>query len=240
VPSTTRRCFCGSSDGLLWDPAQRLREGFRHLHHLRLAALVHQIGGKHPHAPDVWVCNEPLGREAPLIVQLTDRERQVLASLANGLTAGEVARRHGVSVGTVRSQIKAVLRKLDVHSQVAAIALLHRQMGGNGAAGPASDHEPVDGASSQVEVREPLQLALQAADRAQLLAKECGRAVTLARTSLERAALEIPGVHLEVSLARAEDAAQHAQALAEVSSDISHRTRQASDNRARRVARSSA
>ncbi len=55
--------------------------------------------------------------------QLTPREAQVLGGLIDGLTADQIARRSVVSLATVRSQIRAVLLKLGVHTQLAAVAL---------------------------------------------------------------------------------------------------------------------
>lgn len=55
--------------------------------------------------------------------QLTPREALVLAALADGLTADEIAQQHYVALTTVRSQIRAVLQKLDVRSQLAAVAI---------------------------------------------------------------------------------------------------------------------
>ncbi len=62
--------------------------------------------------------------------QLTQREALVLAALADGLTAEEIARQHFVALTTVRSQIRAVLQKLGVRSQLAAVALAdtHREL----------------------------------------------------------------------------------------------------------------
>lgn len=55
---------------------------------------------------------------------LTDRERAVLIDVAVGLRAEVIAERRTVSLPTVRSQIAAVLHKLGVRSQPAAVALL--------------------------------------------------------------------------------------------------------------------
>ena len=62
--------------------------------------------------------------------QLTHREALVLAALADGLSADEIARAHFVALTTVRSQIRAVLQKLGVRSQLAAVALAdtHREL----------------------------------------------------------------------------------------------------------------
>jgi two-component system nitrate/nitrite response regulator NarL len=58
--------------------------------------------------------------------RLTIREREVLASLVDGLSADEIAETHYVSLTTVRSQIRAVLQKLGVRSQLAAVASANR------------------------------------------------------------------------------------------------------------------
>ncbi|MCB0055307.1 MAG: hypothetical protein KDE24_37780 [Caldilinea sp.] len=52
---------------------------------------------------------------------LTEREVQVLQQLATHLTPAEIAARYVVSVSTVRSQIKSIYRKLDVHNRKEAI-----------------------------------------------------------------------------------------------------------------------
>ena len=55
--------------------------------------------------------------------QLTSREAHVLSALADGLSADEIAEQHFVALSTVRSQIRAVLQKLGVNSQLAAVAI---------------------------------------------------------------------------------------------------------------------
>jgi two-component system, NarL family, nitrate/nitrite response regulator NarL len=57
---------------------------------------------------------------------LTPREQFVLAELMEGRTADAIARSAFVAVSTVRSQIKAILQKLGVNSQLAAVALARR------------------------------------------------------------------------------------------------------------------
>jgi RNA polymerase sigma factor (sigma-70 family) len=62
---------------------------------------------------------------------LSPREEQVLGMLYEGTTVSEIAGRLAVSETTVRSQVRAVLRKLGVDSQLAAVAALRelRQAG---------------------------------------------------------------------------------------------------------------
>ena len=57
---------------------------------------------------------------------LTERESVVLAELMEGHCAEEIATSAFVSISTVRSQIKAILQKLGVNSQLAAVALAQR------------------------------------------------------------------------------------------------------------------
>ncbi len=57
---------------------------------------------------------------------LTPSEQEVLCMLAQGRSAASIAEARFVSLPTVRSQIKAVLAKLGVTSQLEAVALAHR------------------------------------------------------------------------------------------------------------------
>ena len=54
---------------------------------------------------------------------LTDREMQILGAMADGLSAQQMAERFVVSIGTIRSHIRAVLTKLGVSTQLAAVAM---------------------------------------------------------------------------------------------------------------------
>ena len=53
---------------------------------------------------------------------LTEREREVLDSLAEGHSTAVIAERLGVRAATARSHVQSVLMKLGVHSRVAAVA----------------------------------------------------------------------------------------------------------------------
>lgn len=55
--------------------------------------------------------------------RLTRREREVLGHMMAGRTAVEIARLSVVSEATVRSQIKAILAKLEVSSQLTAVGI---------------------------------------------------------------------------------------------------------------------
>lgn len=58
--------------------------------------------------------------------RLTAREREVLQLLHHGCTVVEIAERNQVAPSTVRSQVRSVLRKLEVNSQLAAAAQFDR------------------------------------------------------------------------------------------------------------------
>ena len=60
---------------------------------------------------------------------LTQREREVLAMLAEGNRAQAIAEHFVVSLATVRTQIRAVLSKLGVTSQLEAVALYRKAHG---------------------------------------------------------------------------------------------------------------
>ena len=59
---------------------------------------------------------------------LTRREQEVLGALIEGLAAEQAAEKFYVSVATVRTQIRSILQKLGVSSQLQAVALA-RQAG---------------------------------------------------------------------------------------------------------------
>ncbi len=58
---------------------------------------------------------------------LTPREREILCHLAEGQSNKVIARNLGISDGTVKLHVKAILRKLDVHSRVEAAVIAVEQ-----------------------------------------------------------------------------------------------------------------
>ncbi|MCB2224117.1 MAG: LuxR C-terminal-related transcriptional regulator [Actinobacteria bacterium] len=86
--------------------------------------------------PGPVVSPVPLGARVPgragaaaptaLLEALTPREGEILSLLASGRRAAAIARLGFVSLHTVRTQIRSILRKLGVHSQLEAVAIAHR------------------------------------------------------------------------------------------------------------------
>jgi DNA-binding NarL/FixJ family response regulator len=57
---------------------------------------------------------------------LTRREGEVLGMLMDGKQVGDIARERFVAESTVRTQVKAILAKLQVNSQITAVGLAHK------------------------------------------------------------------------------------------------------------------
>jgi DNA-binding NarL/FixJ family response regulator len=60
------------------------------------------------------------------VERLSKREREVLTALVEGQSAETIAASQFVALGTIRSHIRSILRKLEVNSQLAAVAVSRR------------------------------------------------------------------------------------------------------------------
>ncbi|MGB0102440.1 MAG: LuxR C-terminal-related transcriptional regulator [Nocardioides sp.] len=75
-------------------------------------------------APREITDSEP--ESATALSLLTAREAEILRALMAGQCPPQIARRGCVSEATVRTQIRSILKKLDVCSQLAAVAIAYR------------------------------------------------------------------------------------------------------------------
>ncbi len=76
---------------------------------------------------DLYLNHEKERREVQeKLERLTPREREVLGLLASGKRAQTIAEHFVVSLPTVRTQVRAVLGKLEVSSQLEAVAIYRR------------------------------------------------------------------------------------------------------------------
>jgi len=66
-------------------------------------------------------------KEASPFADLTPRELEILCLLAEGQSNKVIARNLGISDGTVKLHVKAILRKLNVHSRVEAAVMAVEQ-----------------------------------------------------------------------------------------------------------------
>jgi DNA-binding NarL/FixJ family response regulator len=97
-------------------PVQQLAEAIRQVHDGNALAAGSPAGVA------------PRTRSAVGLVasQLTDREREVLELLVEGLDGREIGRRLSISLNTVRTHVQSILTKLQVHSRLEAAAFAVR------------------------------------------------------------------------------------------------------------------
>jgi DNA-binding CsgD family transcriptional regulator len=98
---------------------------------LELAAVLDSLGREEAAARERHAGSEALRRLGardvpPPLPELTPREREVLALVAEGLTNRQLAERLVVSEHTVHRHLTNILRKLDLPSRAAAAALAVR------------------------------------------------------------------------------------------------------------------
>ena len=109
----------GASGFLLKDVTpERLIDGIRTVVHgdmLLAPSITRRLIEQHVHRPA-----RPPVDEAPL-QQLTQREREVLAQIARGLSNAEIAQVFRVSEGTVKTHVSRVLTKLALRDRVQAV-----------------------------------------------------------------------------------------------------------------------
>jgi two-component system nitrate/nitrite response regulator NarL len=69
-------------------------------------------------------------KQADRLADLTPREKEILRYIAEGGSNKVIGRALGITDGTVKLHVKAILRKLDVHSRVeAAVIAVERGLG---------------------------------------------------------------------------------------------------------------
>ena len=104
----------------------------------RLAAIVRHLRRSHELRERVGV-DEPT---VPVLVEvgLTPRQAEVAIELARGGTNAQVARRLGLSVGTLRKHLQGVFAVLGVEDRASAVAATRRagRLSGRGRDGGAS------------------------------------------------------------------------------------------------------
>jgi two-component system nitrate/nitrite response regulator NarL len=101
-----------------------------------VAALREIVSGKTIVAPELTAVlarvvqgdvEDEGGEPASPFADLTPRELEILCLLAEGQSNKVIARNLGISDGTVKLHVKAILRKLDVHSRVEAAVMAVEQ-----------------------------------------------------------------------------------------------------------------
>ena len=63
-----------------------------------------------------------IGRSRSRLESLSERQKQVFALLAEGLSNKAIARRLGIAEGTVKTHVATIFDVLNVHNRVSAVA----------------------------------------------------------------------------------------------------------------------
>jgi DNA-binding NarL/FixJ family response regulator len=85
-----------------------------------------------------YIAKRGVGRSAPAVsnaVRLSQREREVIDLIAEGLSNKEIARRLHIATDTVKSHVHNILAKLALHNRLQIAAHAHRA-GGSQTASP--------------------------------------------------------------------------------------------------------
>jgi DNA-binding NarL/FixJ family response regulator len=112
---------------------EAVRSGF-HGYLTKDTRLERFVGGIHAAVEGQLVLPQRLRRKANgmdddaslLASQLTPKECEVLALLAEGASSSEIARSLSISPNTVRTHVQSILAKLQVHSRLEAVAFAAR------------------------------------------------------------------------------------------------------------------
>ena len=127
-PATILEAICAGADGYLLKKTgpkellaqlQVVASGGAPLTAGVARSVLRLLRESEPNAPASW--------RAPADFRLTDREREVLASLVRGLAYKQVAAELEISLDTVRFHIRAIYRKLQVHNVAEAVSRAIRE-----------------------------------------------------------------------------------------------------------------
>ena len=116
----------GAGSSALIDGSEPFDQLFRTINRILRISTQHQTATSPTSLALPRAADRPQHPRLQLFAILTEREQVVLAELMEGHCAEEIANAAFVSISTVRSQIKAILQKLGVNSQLAAVALARR------------------------------------------------------------------------------------------------------------------
>jgi DNA-binding NarL/FixJ family response regulator len=94
-----------------------------------IASIGEVLGGGAPMSPSIarMVIGEMQTSKSSASYSLSDREKQILSSLADGNSFKMIASDLGISLETVRTHIKRIYEKLHVHSQIEAVSKAIRE-----------------------------------------------------------------------------------------------------------------
>ena len=97
----------------------------KHISTKLFEAIAEVLNGGAPMSPSIArmvIASMQQRKQAVDEYQLTAREKEILASLAQGNSYKLIAAEFGISIDTVRTHIKKIYEKLQVHSQTEAVS----------------------------------------------------------------------------------------------------------------------
>jgi len=86
------------------------------------STLERRLAGETSKVEPLW----PLTTKEGQPVDLTNREKEILRCLSQGMSTSAIARKLFISPVTVRNHIQSILHKLDVHTKLAAVVFAYR------------------------------------------------------------------------------------------------------------------
>lgn len=92
----------------------------------RVYAPVEALGAAPPPSILARGGEDGLSAIQPMIADLSDRQRMIVSLLGKGLSNKEIARALSIAEGTVKSQLRAIYRRLGVRNRTEAALLLNR------------------------------------------------------------------------------------------------------------------
>ena len=124
-PERSAACLEAGAAGI-FDKSRRLDDLIVFLSDAAMGRTVLQPASREALLEVVRSQRQEARRRLAPFQSLTIREQAVLAGMMEGKNAEVIAKEHNVSLATIRTQIRAVLQKLGVNSQLAAVALAIR------------------------------------------------------------------------------------------------------------------
>jgi DNA-binding CsgD family transcriptional regulator len=94
-----------------------LRDGKR-----KTSALERSLAKEASGARPLW----PMETTAAHAIELTGREKEILLCLAEGLPTATIGEKLFIAPVTVRNHVQSILRKLDVHTKLAAVVFAYK------------------------------------------------------------------------------------------------------------------
>jgi len=88
-----------------------------------VATLRKAAQGQATASPNAWQGNDEARPDANPLTQLTDRERQIMRLVSEGLSNKEIGRRLNLADGTIKVHLHHIFQKLDISNRTVLAAL---------------------------------------------------------------------------------------------------------------------